>query len=83
MFIAIGATRFFVERQWARSEVPSNSANSAGAIRKFSAMVTAEATAMASTKKQRRRGSMAWKAAATSIAGVDEPAMLITSARQR
>src|SRR5512132_1549501 len=84
MLIATGATRLLVDFQCAPSEVPSRSAKSAGAMRKLSAMVSADAAARSRTKPAPdRSGSMAWKAAATSRAGVEEPATLITSARQR
>ena len=84
MLMPTGAMRPFIDRRFPVSDVPSSSANSSGAIRKFSAIVTRAAAPMSrANSTPERGGSMASKAMATSSTGVDEPAMLINSARQR
>jgi len=65
-------------------ERPSRIAISGGTIAALSAIVTAVATTSSATNSgPLRGGSIAAKAYATSIAGVDDPARLIRSARQR
>jgi hypothetical protein len=70
-------------RLWA-TEAPSRIAISAGTVRMFRAIVAAVATIRSATKPTPpRAGSTASNAYATTIVGVEDPAMLMSSARGR